>query len=409
MPTAGMPHNPVVYTWIFEMAQAATLRCTNMSKSGLRVAFVGPSGSGKSTCFRYAFDAIRDAYYPVIVHRADVATPLHEIQHEAYGKFGIIAREETSIEGTRQDGKLLAFLAEHFEPYLGSYFIRQVDETSSKDILAAFVNTDCRDNAYTALYDAGFWFIQMRTPPSIIKERLGERGDFTEPPIGSSVESTGEIVPHWRITNDGSLDALQAEVIHAIDMVGQMRYEYLLHPRMEQFCQDVADYHCNLGQDRHDKRQRIAQTIHDSERSDLYINAAIRTISSTPNSHGMIIDDAVDVLRIVEELGPKVREFVESRWPPRAEQDINHHRIYLKRNYYNDDFWYSLVRARENDREFVLRCIEYPNQSVKEAAIEGLINFGDAETLSRVAKNDDFPFIRSFAEEGAQEVLDDLG
>lgn len=378
-------------------------RCINMGKSGIRVAFVGPSGSGKSTCLKYAFNIIRDTYYPIIVHRADVATPLHEIQHEAYGKFGIVTRE-----GGRQDGKLLAFLAEHFEPYLGSHFIRQVNETSSNDILAAFVNTDCRDNAYTTLYDAGFWFIKMKTPPSLIKERLDKRGDFTEPPIGSSVESTGEIVPHWWITNDGSLDALQAEVIHAIDMVGQMRYEYLFQPRMEQFCQDVANYHCDLGLERHDKRRRIAQTIHDSERSDLYINAAIRTISSTPNSHGMIIDDAVDVLRIVEELGSKVREFVESHWPPRAEQDINHHRIYLKRNSYNDDFWYILVRARDNDREFVLRCIEYPNQSVKEAAVEGLINLGDAETLSRVAENDEFPFIRSFAEEGIQEARDNL-
>ena len=80
----------------------------------------------------------------------------------------------------------------------------------------------------------------------------------------------------------------------------------------------------------------------------------------------------------------------------------------MKRNYYNDDFWYSLVRARENDREFVLRCIEYPNQSVKEAAVEGLINLGDAETLSRIAENDEFPFIRSIAEEGIQDALDNL-
>lgn len=378
-------------------------RCINMGKSGIRVAFVGPSGSGKSTCRRYAFDIIRDTYYPIILHRADVATPLHEIQHEAYGKFGIVTRE-----GGRQDGKLLAFLAEHFEQYLGSYFIRQVNETSSNDILGAFVNTDCRDNAYTTLYDAGFWFIKMRTPPSLIKERLDKRGDFTEPPIGSSVESTGKIVPHWWIANDGSLEALQAEIIHAIDMVGQMRHEYLLHPRMEQFCQDVANYHCDLSQDRHDKRQRIAQTIHDSERSDLYINAAIRTISSTPNSHGMITDDAVDVLRIVEELGPKVREFVESRWPPPAEQGIDRHRIYWRRNSYDDNFWHVLVRARENDREFILRCIEWPNKSVKEAAIEGLINLDDAETLSQIAESDEFPFIRGLAKEGVQEVLDNL-
>ena len=390
------------------MVQAATPRCVNMGKSGLRIAFVGPSGSGKSTCLQLAFDAIKETYDPVIVYRADVATPLHEIQHEAYGKFGIIDKEETPIEGMGQDGKLLAFLAEHFEPHLGPCCIRRVDETSRRDSRAAFVNTDCRDNAYKALYDAGFWFVRVKTSPEIIKERLGNRKDLTEAPTESSVESTGTITPHWWVNNYGNLDALQAEVIHAIDMMGQMRDEYLLHPWMERFCEDVADYHCNLGQDRHDRRQRIAETIHDSERSDLYINAVIRTISSTPNSHGMTIDDAVDVLRIVEKLGPNVREFAESHWPPRTEQDINHHRIYLKRNYYNDDFWYVLVRTRENDREFILRCIKWQNKSVKEAAVEGLINLDDAETLSRVAESDEFSFIRRLAKEGVQEVRDNL-
>ena len=379
-----------------------------MGKSGLRIAFVGASGSGKSTCLQFAFDAIRETCDPVIVHRADVAAPLHEIQHEAYGKFGIIDREETPIEGMGQDGKLLAFLAKHFELQLGPCCIRWVDETSRKDSRAAFVNTDCRDNAYKALHDAGFWFVHVRTSPDTIKERLNEREDRTEAPDGSPVESIGAIAPHWRVNNNGSLEALQAEVIHAIDMTEQMRAEYLLHPWMERFCEDVAGYHCDLGQDRHGKRQRIAETIHDSERSDIYINAAIRTISSTPNSHGMTIDDAVDVLRIVEELGPKVREFVESRWPPPAEQDINHSRIYRRRNSYDDDFWYILVRARENDREFVLRCVECPNKSVKEAAVEGLINLDDAETLSRVAESDEFSFIRRLAEEGIQDALDNL-
>ena len=78
----------------------------------INISFIGPSGSGKTTCARIASGILRD--WDFHVAGCNVAGPLHRIQ--AY------AHKQLSIPESGQDGKLLAFIAEHYEPYLISSF-----------------------------------------------------------------------------------------------------------------------------------------------------------------------------------------------------------------------------------------------------------------------------------------------
>lgn len=192
-----------------------TIRRFNMEKSELRICFFGPSGSGKSTCFRFAKDAMREriAGEPEVV-RADVARPLREAQWSVYLEMGMIPNDMmTKPERMPQDGRLLSFLASHFESHLGPACAGYVEAMSDGyNGRVAFVNTDCRNNAYESLHDAGFWFVRVMTDERLVRERLAERGDITPYDTRSEVERADRIEPHFTVQNDGTLDELQEAV-----------------------------------------------------------------------------------------------------------------------------------------------------------------------------------------------------
>lgn len=191
-----------------------TLRRFNMERSALKICFFGPTGSGKSTCFEIAKDAIIDRLDPApSVFRADVACPLHEIQWNAYMKLRIVNPPQDRFEDMRQDGALLSFLAGHFEAHLGDACYGFVDSISKAcpNRGAAFVNTDCRNNAYDSLVDLGFWFVRVVADESTIHTRLVNRRDIT--PCGvSAVDRIDRIEPHWTVENNGTLDELREKV-----------------------------------------------------------------------------------------------------------------------------------------------------------------------------------------------------
>jgi len=192
-----------------------TLRRFNMERSALKVCFFGPSGSGKSTCFDMAKSEIADRVSADIrVYRADVAAPLRAIQWGAYMKMGLVDPRENSFENMRQDGELLAFLAGHFEPHLGKACYAFVDSVSqahpARD--AAFVNTDCRNNAYDSLHDLGFWFVRIATDENVVQKRLAGRQDISPYDMSAAVEQIDRIEPHWTVENNGTLDELREQV-----------------------------------------------------------------------------------------------------------------------------------------------------------------------------------------------------
>lgn len=204
-----------------------TLRRFNMEKSGLRICFFGPSGSGKSTCFGFAENAIRErvAGKPKVV-RADVAAPLREAQWSVYLKMGLIPNGMmTEPDRLPHDGKLLSFLASHFAGHLGPACAAYVEAMSKGGI--AFVNTDCRNNAYESLHDAGFWFVRVKTDERLIHKRLAERGDWTPYDTQLEVERTDSIEPHFTVRNDGTLDELRESVGCAVQAVIFKREDFV--------------------------------------------------------------------------------------------------------------------------------------------------------------------------------------
>ncbi len=207
-----------------------TLRKFNMKGNGLRICFFGPSGSGKSTCFGFAEDSIRErvASKPKIF-RADVASPLREAQWSVYLKMGMIPDGMmTKPDQMPQDGKLLSFLASHFENNLGPACAGWVESISKAyHGHAAFINTDCRNNAYESLHDAGFWFVRVAAGERLIRERLAGRGDLTPYDPGAEVERVDGIEPHFTVRNDGTLDELREAVNCAVQAAIFKREEFI--------------------------------------------------------------------------------------------------------------------------------------------------------------------------------------
>ena len=203
-----------------------TLRKFNMGRSELRICFFGPSGSGKSTCFAFAEDAIHEHIdrWLRVVH-ADVARPLHESQRLVYLQMGLIPHDTIEMP---HDGKLLSFLASHFESHLGPMCMSHVEAMSDAyNKHVAFVNTDCRNNSYKALHDAGFWFFRVKTGESIVCDRLAERGDITPYDSLSDAERADRIKPHLTMRNDGTLDELRANVNRAVQEAVLMREDFV--------------------------------------------------------------------------------------------------------------------------------------------------------------------------------------
>ena len=206
-----------------------TLRRLNMEMSELRICFFGPSGSGKSTCFTFAEDAIHEHIDKELrVVRADVAHPLHESQRLVYLQMGLIPNDMMAKpERMPHDGKLLSFLANHFKSHLGSACMSHVKAMSdgyNKHV--AFVNTDCRNNSYKALHDAGFWFVRVKTGKSVVCERLVERGDITPYPLSDAERADG-IKPHLTMRNDGTLNELREEVSRVVQAAILKREEFI--------------------------------------------------------------------------------------------------------------------------------------------------------------------------------------
>jgi len=201
-----------------------TPRRINMARNALSICFFGPSGSGKSTCFEMARDAMLDRLDlrdGARVHRADVAEPLHDIQRAAYDRLG--------LDSTGQDGRLLSFLADHFGPHLGTAIRSLVDRAceSRRPCEVAFVNTDCRNNAYDTLHELGFWFVRVAAPEGTVRDRLSARGDTTPHNPSAAVEQIGKIAARWTINNGGSLGELREQVGNVVQAAIFRRGEFM--------------------------------------------------------------------------------------------------------------------------------------------------------------------------------------
>lgn len=179
-----------------------------MSKGKIvKISLFGPSGSGKSTVAKLIMKIIHEEYSEYQAILANVAEPLHLIQDFAYRQFGLL--------NTGQDGKLLQFLAQHFEQWLGKRCVDRIQQLidlrpANQNLI--FINSDCRNNAYGFLKNAGFVFIKIHAPLDIIRKRRLDRKDIGKFDSKNSIEQTNQIRKNYSIDNLKSLGDLDKNV-----------------------------------------------------------------------------------------------------------------------------------------------------------------------------------------------------
>lgn len=171
-----------------------------------KIAFYGLSGSGKTTAIEYIkgeHKKIIPGYKIVILN---VGEPLHKIQAYAYELF--------AMENRGQDGKLLQFLAKHFEERLGPTFLYRLDKIldSEKNEKLLIVNGDVRNNAYPFLREANFLFIHVLAKPEAIGKRLKLRGDVARFNTRDDVEWIDEIKGDFVLENYGTIGEYKKKI-----------------------------------------------------------------------------------------------------------------------------------------------------------------------------------------------------
>jgi len=173
----------------------------------IKISLFGPSGSGKSTAAELMVKIIEKKYPEYQVILANVAEPLYLIQDFAYRQFG--------LPNTGQDRKLLQFLAQHFEQQLGKRCVDRVQQSiglqpTSQNLV--FINSDCRNNAYGFLKNAGFVFVKVYAFSDIIRKRCSGRNDIGKLDFENPVEQTDQIKKDFCIDNSRLFDDLDKNV-----------------------------------------------------------------------------------------------------------------------------------------------------------------------------------------------------
>lgn len=190
----------------------------NKMRQKIFISFYGPSGSGKSACYKYAARFFKKNSYKV--YRADVAYPLRRIQKYAYKLFDRDTQNPRS-ENFKQDGLLLGFLAKYFESNLGIHAVNQVKKilALNKTRKLAFINTDCRNNAYDYLRAMGFIFVKLNVNFNILTKRRAKRKDISTFDYESDVEKCEKIKFNYVIENNGSLNNLRDQIFKIVKKI----------------------------------------------------------------------------------------------------------------------------------------------------------------------------------------------
>ena len=116
------------------------------------------------------------------------------------------------IQGIGQDGKLLAFLAKHFEKEMLTSFEVRLETLLEQQGRLVIINHDCRDNAYGILKKNGLVFVKIITEDLIRSQRLGNRLDVSRGDISSDL-----IKSDFQIENNGSVDELEKSIIELLN------------------------------------------------------------------------------------------------------------------------------------------------------------------------------------------------
>ena len=169
-----------------------------MNKEKYLISFFGKSGSGKSTAAELVREYLDEQ--GIRSEKIGVAQPLHEMQKACYSVLG--------IEVVGQDGKLLQFLAGHFEKEMLKNFEERLKVILNYQGRLVIINHDCRDNAYEILRRNGFIFVKIVTDDLNRSLRLDKRLDVSRGDVSSEV-----IKPDYWVDNNGTINELEESLI----------------------------------------------------------------------------------------------------------------------------------------------------------------------------------------------------
>ncbi|MDZ4662376.1 MAG: ATP-binding protein [Pseudomonadota bacterium] len=193
----------------------------------MKLCFFGPSGSGKSTAADIACSLLKNQYTVV---RLDVATPLREIQNLSREVFNLPpAGSPDKPSSFASDGKLLSFLAEHYESQLPISFenrlnksLETLQSSGAGPEKAVFINADCRDNCYETLKRLGFTFVKVYASESNRTIRRAIRGDISPYPA-SKIENISSMAHDEIVANNGHKMALRESVASLLRRLGLIK------------------------------------------------------------------------------------------------------------------------------------------------------------------------------------------
>jgi cytidine deaminase len=172
----------------------------------LRVSLIAPSGAGKSTVaglFKSAFELSGRT-----VQILKLAAPLYQLQAGFYSECDV------ELAAGQQDQHLLEVIATEMRRIAPQSLVRHFGTRLSSVQADVVLNDDLRDKEtdWPWLRRNGFIVVRVVAGEALRQQRLQGRGDLTlvkDSPLDVQIARIRET---YTITNDGSLDALRAQV-----------------------------------------------------------------------------------------------------------------------------------------------------------------------------------------------------
>ena len=172
----------------------------------LRVSLIAPSGAGKSTVAGLLKSAFESSGRSVQILK--LAAPLYQLQAGFYRECGV------DLAAGRQDQHLLEVIATEMRRIAPQSLVRHFGERLASADADVVLNDDLRDDQtdWPWLRHNGFTVVRVVAGAALRNQRLQGRGDLTlvkDSPLNAQIARIREDCTE---TNEGSLDALRAQV-----------------------------------------------------------------------------------------------------------------------------------------------------------------------------------------------------
>lgn len=172
----------------------------------LRVSLIAPSGAGKSTVAGLLKSAFELSGRTVQILK--LAAPLYQLQAGFYRECGV------ELAAGQQDQHLLEVIATEMRRIAPQSLVRHFGERLANANADVVLNDDLRDDQtdWPWLQRNGFTVVRVVAGAALRNQRLQGRGDLTlvkDSPLNAQIARIRE---DCTVTNEGSLDALRAQV-----------------------------------------------------------------------------------------------------------------------------------------------------------------------------------------------------